>query len=259
MAKQHLLVAAALCTGAFAASAADTNRWETSAALGLTITRGNSDTSLGTIGLTSTKKRASDEFLLGASATYGRTEVEETTVIIEPPAAPREVKSKENRTTTANASGFAQYNRSINDAWYAGLRFDVLHDSIADVDYRATLSPLIGYYAVKRPATTLKFEAGPSLVAEKVGGETDVYAALRLAERFEHKFSDRAKVWQSLEFLPQIDDFENYIINAELGAEAALNDSLSLRAVLQDTYDNQPAAGRKHNDLKLLTSIVYKF
>jgi hypothetical protein len=32
-----------------------------------------------------------------------------------------------------------------------------------------------------------------------------------------------------------------------------------LRAVLQDTYDNEPALGRKHNDIKLITSIVYKF
>jgi hypothetical protein len=33
----------------------------------------------------------------------------------------------------------------------------------------------------------------------------------------------------------------------------------NMRAVLQDIYDNEPAKGRKNNDLKLITSLVYKF
>jgi putative salt-induced outer membrane protein YdiY len=66
-------------------------------------------------------------------------------------------------------------------------------------------------------------------------------------------------MWQSLEFLPQVDDFANYIINAEIGAEATLSTKLALRAVAQDTYDHRPAEGRKQNDVKLITSLVYKF
>jgi hypothetical protein len=61
------------------------------------------------------------------------------------------------------------------------------------------------------------------------------------------------------EFLPQIDRWKNYIINAEVGAEASLTKKTALRVVLQDTFDNQPAPGRKKNDLKLVTSVVVKF
>ena len=56
-----------------------------------------------------------------------------------------------------------------------------------------------------------------------------------------------------------MDDFQNYLLIAEIGAEAALTEQMSLRGTLQDTYDNVPAKGRKQNDIKLITSLVYKF
>lgn len=238
------------------AADAKTNKWEASAAAGLTLTKGNSDTFLGNITVKATRKAPRDEVLLGASGTYGTTETE---VTIPATATTPERRREESETTTANASAFGQYNHLFTDKFYAGIRLDLLHDAIADVSYRVTVSPLAGYYLIKDPKTQLAFEAGPSFIAERVGGETDQYAALRLAERFEHKFSDKARVWQSVEFLPQIDDFSNYIINAEIGAEASLTEKLSLRGVIQDTYDNEPAEGRKKNDLKLITALVYKF
>jgi putative salt-induced outer membrane protein YdiY len=246
-----LALAGLLLAGVTSVQGADTNKWESSAAAGVTLTKGNSDTFLGTLSLSAVRKAERDEVLLGASATYGTTEQEIT--------LPTGVTIEEDETTTANANAFGQYNHLFTDRFYGGIRLDLLHDAVADVKYRATLSPLVGYYLIKNPTTRLAVEAGPSLIAERVGNESDEYVALRFAERFEHKFSDRAKVWQSIEYLPQVDDFENYIINAEIGAEAALTTKLSLRGTLQDTYDNVPAPGRKKNDLKLITSLVYKF
>jgi putative salt-induced outer membrane protein YdiY len=236
------------------AADAKTNKWEASAAAGITLTKGNSDTFLGNITVKATRKAPRDEVLLGASATYGTTETEEVIPRTDPPKT-----REETETTTANASAFGQYNHLFTDKFYGGIRLDLLHDAVADVSYRATVSPLAGYYLIKNPTTQLAFEAGPSFISERVGGESDQYIALRLAERFEHKFSDKARVWQSVEFLPQIDDFDNYIINAEIGAEASLTEKLSLRGVIQDTYDNEPAEHRKKNDLKLITALVYKF
>jgi len=66
-------------------------------------------------------------------------------------------------------------------------------------------------------------------------------------------------MWQSLEFLPQVDRFGNYLINFEIGAEAALNKTFSLLTYIQDSYDNEPAVGRKNNDLKLVAAIAAKF
>jgi putative salt-induced outer membrane protein YdiY len=249
MKKLHLTVVASLAS-ALTLFAADTNKWETTAAAGLTLTRGNSETLLATVSLNTTKKNPDHEWLFGAAGTYG----EETKEVTKGGK-----KVDETDTTAQNLSAYGQYNKTISDRWYGGFRADFLHDKLADLDYRVTLSPLVGYYAIKEPNTTLKFEVGPSGVIERQGKEDNQYAALRLGERFEHKFTAKSKVWQSFDFIPQVDRWHNYLLITEVGAEAALTEKLSLRGVLQDTYDNEPAAGRKNNDLKLITALAYKF
>ncbi len=212
--------------------------WEKSAALGLTLTRGNSDTLLTTGNILAAKKEKDNEISLGADATYGEN---------------NSVKNNE------MLHGFAQYNRLFSERTYGYLRFDALHDAVADVEYRLTLSPGAGYYFIKDEITHLSTEAGPAFIYEKQGGKSTGYIALRIAEKFEHKLNDRARIWQSLEVLPQVDNFDNTIFIGEIGVEATLTEKLSLRTYLQDTYDNQPAPGREKNDLKLVAAVAYKF
>ena len=136
---------------------------------------------------------------------------------------------------------------------------DALHDAIADVEYRVTLSAGAGYYFVKTTNTMLSAEVGPGYVFEKLGSDDNSYVTLRVGEKFTQKLSSHSRLWQSAEFLPQVSDFSNYIVNAELGVEADINTHLSLSTVLQDTYKNHPATGRKKNDLKLIAGVKYKF
>lgn len=86
---------------------------------------------------------------------------------------------------------------------------DALHDAIADVEYRVTLSPGLGYYFIKNPKTTFSGEFGPALIMEKQGRDSREYLSLRIAERSEHKLNDRVRLWQSVEFLPQVDKLDN--------------------------------------------------
>jgi putative salt-induced outer membrane protein YdiY len=213
-------------------------QWETLASAGLTLTKGNSDTMLANLGVTTTKKWTANEISLGASMTYG------------------EVSGVQN---VNNYNGNAQYNRLFSERLYGGLKLNATKDDIANIDYRLTLSPLLGYYFLKEPATQLSAEVGPSYVIEKLGATSRSYAGLRLGERFEHKFSDRAKLWQTAEFIPQVDQFSQYLINVELGVDSTITKQVSLRAVLQDNYNSKPAVGRKANDLRLITGIAYKF
>ena len=219
-------------------------KWERSAFLGATITQGNSDTELITANLLASKKGIKNEYSLGLDAAYG------------------EVDSKKNEEIL---HGFAQYNRLFTERFFGYARVDGLHDGIADVEYRFTFSPGAGYYFIKtkddakKTATSLSGEVGPSFIAEKVGTERNNYFALRLAEKFEHKFSDTARVWEMVEILPQVDDWNNYLINGEIGAEASLTEKVLLRVAVTDTYDNEPAPGRKKNDVKVVSSVGYKF
>lgn len=250
-----ILIAGTLALGPWPASAQEAGTkpddtpkgWESVASAGLTLTRGNSENFLATIGVNTARKWTADEVLLGASAGYGETRDKNA--------------DPETRTTTDQyLKGFGQYNHLFTEELYAGLRLDAIYDNVAGIDYRATASPLVGYYLIKKPRTFLAVEAGPSFVAENLADEpAKQYIGLRFANRFEHKFSDRAKLWQTAEWVPQIDDFDNWVLTAEIGVSAALTKSLDVRLVAQDQYRNQPAAGREENDFKLIAGIGYKF
>jgi putative salt-induced outer membrane protein YdiY len=221
-------------------------RWETTASAGFTITRGNSESVLANLGLKTERKWEQNELKLGADGLYGKTKNNGV-----------ETKSSE------SVSAFGQYNRLFAEKWYGYLRVEGLHDDVADVNYRLTVSPGVGYYFIKKPQTQLDAEVGPGFVYEETGittnRTTDSYMTVRVAENFTHSLNDHVRIWQKAEFLPQVDDFENYIFNFGAGIEADLTKSLSFGSKVLDTYDNRPAPGRKCNDLIWVNNISYKF
>jgi len=227
------------------APAPDTS-WKSSAAAGLTLTRGNSDTLLATLGAVTGKKWDANEISLGVDGAYGKSKDQATGV---------------NSTTAGSIHAFAQYNRLFNERLYGYLRVEGLNDSVAAINYRITLSPGLGYYFIKEKKTNLSAEVGPGFVFEKLAGQTQSFVTLRVGEKFHHELSDRARIWESADIMPQVDKFSNYIVNAEAGIEADITQDkkLSLRAVVQDTFNSIPAAGRQKNDFKLITGIAYKF
>src|SRR5712671_1307309 len=177
--------------------------WHSSISAGLTLTRGNSDTLLFTAGALSERKGKINELSFGADGAYGKNDGVENVYSLH---------------------GFGQANHLFSEKFYGYLRVNALHDAIADLQYRITIGPGAGYYLLKETNTTLAVEAGSAVVFERLGTNDNTYATLRLAERFEHKlFEQKARIWQTVEILPQVDDFNNYIVNAELGIEAAVN------------------------------------
>ena len=212
--------------------------WESSVSAGLSLTKGNSDTLLTTAAFKTRMKTPANEFMFGMDGAYGESD---------------SVKNNE------TLHGVSQYNHLFGERFYGFFNLEGLHDGIADLQYRFTFSPGAGYYLVKETNTTLAVEAGPGLIFQRLGGVDTTYASLRLAERFEHKLNNGARVWERAEILPQANKLENFLVNAEIGAEAALTKTLSLRITVQDNFVNQPAPGRKDNDVKLIRGLVYKF
>ena len=103
-------------------------------------------------------------------------------------------------------------------------------------------------------------EIGLSWVLEEYDLEPDPstdFFALRLGQTYERALSDTAKVWQTLEILPEIEDFGNVLLNAEIGIESAITDRLNLRLVLQDRYDAETPDDVEENDLSIIAGLGY--
>ena len=120
-----VIVAGMLLIGTAVAPAAEPEAkkgWETTAAAGLTLTRGTHDTFLATAGLNTSRKWEKDEVSLGISGGYG----EDT-----------DNSFGTNKTTVVNNNfiqGFAQYNRLFTEKFYGGFRLDGAYDGVANLD-----------------------------------------------------------------------------------------------------------------------------
>lgn len=219
--------------------------WQTTASVNAAVARGNADTLLMGGALNSMRKWDKNEVALGADATYGSNS---------------DPTTRKETTTAQNYGVHAQYNRMLSERFYLGLRADGRQDRIAFIDYRATLAPALGYYAVKNDRLTVKVETGPAFIFEKLkGAGTANYLTLRLAEEVQWKINDRASVTQSMEYLPQVEDFGNYVMNFNLGLSTKITDKASATITFQDFYRSVPAPGRRENDLRLMAGLAYSF
>ena len=233
-----------------AAAAPEQKGWETIANAGLTVQSGNSESVATAIGLDTKKKWTDDEVLLGVSGGYGKSS-----------------STGNNRSrTTDYAKAYGQYNHLINERAYFGLRIDGEHDGMADLAYRLRISPLVGYYLIKNDTTSLSFDAGPTFIVEEreasatSARDRQESFALRFGEKFEHKLSDTAKIWQTAEYIPTIKDWpDRDVINAEIGISTAITPKWDLQVKYQVTYDNGVKFGKEGTDTRLIAATAYKF
>lgn len=163
------------------------------------------------------------------------------------------------QTTVENLRAVANAQKTLHERLFASLDLGASTDRIALVDYRVRVSPGLGVPILRSERTTLDAEAGPAYLWESVDDVRDDYLALRLAARLDHAHSETAKSWIALEYLPRTTDFADYLLNAELGVEAALNARLNLRLALQNRYDSRPAPELRENDVALLAGLGVTF
>jgi putative salt-induced outer membrane protein YdiY len=246
--KQHTILytgLAGLIASSTLAIAEEPKGWQTTANVNASVAKGNSDTLLVGAAIKTLKKWDKNEVALGSDATYGNN---------------RDFNTGNRTTTAQNYGAFGQYNRLITERWYFAALVDGRQDRIAGIDYRVSLVPSAGYYAIKNDTITLSFEAGPGYIFERLkGAGTDNYLSLRVAENFRWKINDRASLSQKIEFLPKIDEFENYVMNFDLTLSSKVTEKLSVNVTFQDFYRSTPAPGRKENDLRLLAGLGYTF
>ena len=205
---------------------------------GLTLNSGNSDSKTADLGLESKYNTGANEWRLAASTAYGEEKSE---------------KSVDNSKAKLN------YHRLLNSRAFLFGEGSYARDDIADVSYRYVVSAGPGVYLIKGEKFSLSGELGPGYLWEEVGGVADDMLTLRVAERLEWKIADEAKLWQSCEYLPTMDDFGDYLVNSEIGAEAPLAGRLSLRLLAKHTHDSTPAEGREKNDLSIVAGVGFGF
>lgn len=216
----------------------DKTAWRWTLELGVDSTSGNKDTLRYDGSLGAQKETDLHFFWFRAGGRYGKSEGERD---------------------ADNAAVEARAERRLAERLYAALDGQVFQDRMADLSYRARANVSLGYFLVRSERTLLGFEAGPGYVQEKKGGEIDGYAAGRAAGYAERVLLSSLLAWQAMEYVVSAEDANVFFMNAEVGLEALLSASLSLRFSLEDRYDGAPADDKEKNDLVTKTALKWVF
>lgn len=211
--------------------------WELTLAAGTALNSGNTDTRLTTASALYQYKGKEHELLLSSDFAYG---------------------TDKGDANVDNANGKVNYHFRFSELAYAVADASGTRDGIADIEYRFLISPGLGLYAIKNDTMSLGFEAGPGFLVERKGSEDNNAWTGRLAERGEWQALPTSKIWESVEYVPHLDDFEQYLITAEAGVQSAITTLLNVRLVVKDSYDNAPAPGRKSNDVSITGALAIK-
>lgn len=143
---------------------------------------------------------------------------------------------------------------------YAGE--EVSHDAISDIKYRSITSLGLGAFIWDEPEFRAPISLGLAYVTEEAP-ESDDYLALRFTEETTWQVNDNLKLWQKFEFIPEFTDFNNILINGEIGGETKLTETLSLAIKYVLVYDAEPGMDGdeelEKTDSKFITQINYTF
>jgi len=210
--------------------------WELTGAAGFALADGNSDSLAYSVQLLASYMKGGREAYLGLDHFYAENN---------------------NIQSTDNLKVFAQFNRDLDEQWYLSSYSSALQDNVADIDYRADTSVLYGYRAIKTERVKLSFEAGPGYAWEKQGNVSDDFMTLRFSQRYEYKFSESSKLWQSLAWTPRVNDLSDSLLELDAGVETRMTDRVSLRTFVRHRIDSSPAAGNTKEDTALMVGLSY--
>ena len=224
--------------------------WKGSATLGLSLARGNSDTTnLNTAGALD-RKTPYDDLNIKESSIYSTNNAPGSGV-------------------TANAIlSAARYDRNITEHLFASGSGDFTHDELQDLDVRAIYTGGLGWHFINNPRTTFDVLGGVNYTEEHYSGTAAHpgpslhrnLPGLTFSENFSHKVGALITLTEAASIYPDLSDFSQYRVSFDANSVTKINKWLGWQIAVSDRYvTNPPIAGTKPNDVILSTGINVAF
>lgn len=143
--------------------------------------------------------------------------------------------------------------------WFRGWRLDAVHDDIADLRVRTSVSRYYGRDLYKSQRTLISIELGPSAVFEDKGTTADFYLALYANLKAERKLTTNSEVFAEVNSLTAVDDIDRVVVITRLGWAHRLSEKIKFKAVFRKSFDNNPALMRDEIDTQLVTGLEFEW
>ncbi|MBP5791018.1 MAG: DUF481 domain-containing protein [Kiritimatiellae bacterium] len=153
------------------------------------------------------------------------------------------------------------------EKFYSYVKGKYEFDRIMELNYRYRLGAGLGYQWLEKD----DFGHGPLSFSQELGAEwieerykpiaKDDYCALRYAHHFAWGITavDGMDFTHNFEYLPQVDDWENYLINADVALVYAFRPDWQLKLAAEWNYHSRVADGIKRSDIRYILALGYKW
>lgn len=152
----------------------------------------------------------------------------------------------------------SDYSFLRNLSLYGSFGFD--RNKFAGISRRFEQGVGLAWSAVNTTRQQWRLEAGGGLTQQRaLTGATARFSTLRGATSYRYNFSSAAHAFEVFEFLPNLEDSDDYRVNSETGIIAPLSTHLALKVGYVVRFDNLPEPGRRRSDRIFTTGAQLNF
>jgi len=113
------------------------------------------------------------------------------------------------------------------------------------------------HFFFKDSAEFLSLELGPGYIFEKLDGVKENYLAPKIKQELQLEISKTAKLFEKMSYSANAEKFKDYLWETSIGLESKVTEMLSLVFSVENKNVGQPASGKKHNDLAIITAFKF--
>jgi putative salt-induced outer membrane protein len=150
---------------------------------------------------------------------------------------------------------------ALTERFYTAAYGGWLRDKFSGIEDQYYVGPAVGYKFFIGPKHFLSAETGVDYVKEDYTDNTDDdYMRGRVLGKYAFALTEKTRFSQSLEYLHDFDNSDNYNVNSETALTTALSDKLSLKTSYIVKYDNEPIPEElEETDTILAVTIIVNF
>ena len=215
--------------------------WQNQLALGVTNTTGNDETTTFAGELSFHYTHKPDELTLKFLGAYGMSN------------------------GAQNAGLFAEtavFRHDISGKLFGYVDDDARYDAMKGISLQATSTFGLGYKVIDEEKFKVDVRGGPGVTYTKTFDDASKFAAAAEAGlRIQYVFNERVNMTHEDTYVTSLCDFNEWRIHSEtaLNVKLDMERGLGLKFGFNDDYENQPSAGRKNNDTRLMLSLTLDF
>lgn len=217
--------------------------WSGTLDTGLSLTRGNADTTTFTNSMKTQRATQRDKISIYATSLYATSD-----------------SDGESRTTANAIRGGTRYDVNLGERLFTFGFIDLEFDEFQNLDLRNVLGGGLGWHIIKNDRTSFDFFSGGSFNQEYFADDiTRKSAELVIGEEFNHTIMPGTVFTEKFSLFPNLSNTGSYRLQFDSGISTKLAEWLAWHVTLSDRFQSNPVPGVQKNDVLLTTGVRFAF